>query len=206
MNPLVDLFLDPNKKVIEALSLGEPTAMNCELCGDLSDLCDCGFRGTGGEFCVGDVMAGKWKKVNKALRQVVNVTESETESQWFQWQEAYAALASCDPGAAARCEGHCLREADAFVAEYVEHGEIIHEGFLKGLGDTGGGIVALIVSLLVVCFALFCMVKLLHGLIMGRAKAMILRATNMNDYLAMLVGGVLTFVVPRKLIGSLEYI
>ena len=39
------------------------------------------------------------------------------------------------------------------------------------------------------------MVKLLHSLILGRAKAMILKATNMNDYLAMAVGGILTFIV-----------
>eukprot|EP00438_Fugacium_kawagutii_P016979 Skav202415 [mRNA] locus=scaffold1370:126853:139208:+ [translate_table: standard] len=50
-------------------------------------------------------------------------------------------------------------------------------------------------SLLVICLALFCMVKLLNSLILGRAKAMIIRATNMNDYLAMAVGAILTFIV-----------
>ncbi|CAK9085660.1 unnamed protein product, partial [Durusdinium trenchii] len=69
----------------------------------------------------------------------------------------------------------CKVDADQFFVEYVENGEIIHDGLLKGLGDTGGGVLALILSLLVVCFSLFCMVKLLHSLILGKAKAIILR-------------------------------
>lgn len=31
-----------------------------------------------------------------------------------------------------------------FFVEYVENGEIIHDGLLKGLGDTGAGVLALI--------------------------------------------------------------
>jgi sodium-dependent phosphate cotransporter len=42
---------------------------------------------------------------------------------------------------------------------------------------------------------LFCLVKLLHTLVMGQAKKVIMRATNMNDYVAMLVGLAITFVV-----------
>lgn len=86
-------------------------------------------------------------------------------------------------------------DAKRFFTDHVEEADIIHAGFLKGLGDTGGGIVALLLSLLVICMSLFCMVKLLHSLILGRAKAIILKATNMNDYLAMALGGILTFIV-----------
>ena len=35
---------------------------------------------------------------------------------------------------------------ERFFAEYVDDGEIIHDGVLKGLGDTGGGVLALILS------------------------------------------------------------
>lgn len=131
---------------------------------------------SGREYCIGESLIENWKHINEA---------------------AVEALQYCDPGIAAGCgeETSCIMDADRFFADHVEEADIIHTGFLKGLGDTAGGIVALLLSLLVICMSLFCMVKLLHSLILGRAKAIILKATNMNDYLAMAVGGILTFIV-----------
>ena len=63
------------------------------------------------------------------------------------------------------------------------------------MGDVAGGIVGLIFSLIIITFFLFCLVKLLHTLVMGSAKKVIMRATNMNDYVAILVGLGITFIV-----------
>lgn len=129
---------------------------------------------TGREYCISGSLLKKWEHINEA---------------------AVEELQYCAPSITACGSRNCILDADQFFKEQVEHGEIIQAGFLKGLGDLGGGILALILSLLVICMSLFCMVKLLHSLILGRAKAMILRATNMNDYLAMAVGCILTFIV-----------
>lgn len=59
----------------------------------------------------------------------------------------------------------------------------------------GGGIIGLIIALLVMCASLYAMVRLLHSLVMGQAKACIMRGTNMNDYLAILLGFFLTIIV-----------
>ena len=53
--------------------------------------------------------------------------------------------------------------------------------FLETLSTTSGGcdvggIIGLILSLLVLCGALICMVKLLHSLVMGQAKKWIMKA------------------------------
>ena len=58
-----------------------------------------------------------------------------------------------------------------------------------------GGIIGLVISLLVMCGALFCLVKLLQSLVMGQAKKVIMKGTKMNDYLAMVVGFVITIIV-----------
>ena len=59
----------------------------------------------------------------------------------------------------------------------------------------GGGIIGLIIALVVMCVALYTMVRLLHSLIMGQAKKVIMKGTNMNDYLAILLGLVITIIV-----------
>ena len=89
----------------------------------------------------------------------------------------------------------CYMEADKFYTQSVEGGIIMDEGLFSGLGDVGGGILGLIFSLIIICVTLFCLVKLLHTLVMGAAKKVIMRATNMNDYVAILVGLGITFIV-----------
>ncbi|CAE7397416.1 SLC34A1, partial [Symbiodinium sp. CCMP2456] len=85
--------------------------------------------------------------------------------------------------------------ADKFYATSIEGGTILDGGAFSGMGDVAGGIVGLIFSLIIVTGTLFCLVKLLHSLIMGTAKKVIMRATNMNDYVAILVGLGITFIV-----------
>ncbi|CAE7201453.1 Slc34a2 [Symbiodinium natans] len=164
VDPIVDHFMDPDKAVIKALSLGPPTAVPGNL--------DSHVEGSS-SFCVSSAMHHAWAKVDEAVL-----------SSWASCPQEL-----CGEGA------RCLQNADSFYKEHIEGGEIIASGFLKPLGDVAGGAVALAISLLAICLALFCLVKLLHALVLGRAKTMILRATSMNDYLAMAVGAILTFVV-----------
>ncbi|CAE7458265.1 SLC34A1 [Symbiodinium microadriaticum] len=165
VNPIVDHFLDPDKAVIKAMSLGPPPAVASDALGCEGDCST--------SFCVSRAMHAAWAKVDEAGLLSLPACPQELCGEGFE----------------------CLQNAASFYAEYIEEGEIIASGFLKPLGDVAGGAVALVCSLLAICFSLFCLVKLLHALMIGKAKVMILRATSMNDYLAMGVGGILTFVV-----------
>eukprot|EP00441_Pelagodinium_beii_P040340 CAMPEP_0197636494 /NCGR_PEP_ID=MMETSP1338-20131121/11980_1 /TAXON_ID=43686 ORGANISM="Pelagodinium beii, Strain RCC1491" /NCGR_SAMPLE_ID=MMETSP1338 /ASSEMBLY_ACC=CAM_ASM_000754 /LENGTH=575 /DNA_ID=CAMNT_0043208731 /DNA_START=41 /DNA_END=1768 /DNA_ORIENTATION=- len=171
VDPLAKAIMDKNTKVINALSVGMPEALTPTVSVSCTSV-DCSQY-----FCVGDYMADVWRHVNKA---------------------AYTELPRCSDylGAADLCPGStCLLGADGFYEDYVLHGDILDSGLLHNLGDVAGGIVGLVLSLLLLCGSLFCLVKLLHSLVMGPAKRMILKATHMNDYLAMALGAVLTILV-----------
>ncbi|CAE7293239.1 SLC34A1 [Symbiodinium sp. CCMP2592] len=173
--PFTDLFVDPNKDVTKSLSLGAPKAhaMPTGLTGSCPSTMDCSNY-----FCVSSSMSKNWKKVDK---------------------DAYEVLAECStyfPLLNHGCGSDtCYLEADKFYAQSIEAGTILDGGAFSGMGDIAGGIFGLIFSLIIVTATLFCLVKLLHSLIMGTAKKVIMRATNMNDYVAILVGLAITFIV-----------
>lgn len=175
VSPLTDVFVDPNKDVTKALSLGAPAAqaMPAGLTGSCPSTMDCSNY-----FCVSSAMTKNWKKVN---------------------EDAYEALSECStyfPLLNHGCGSDtCYLEADKFYTESIEGGTILDGGAFSGMGDVAGGIVGLIFSLIIITFFLFCLVKLLHTLVMGSAKKVIMRATNMNDYVAILVGLGITFIV-----------
>ena len=175
VSPLTDVFVDPNKDVTKALSLGAPAAqaMPTGLTGSCPSTMDCSNY-----FCVSSAMTKNWKKVN---------------------EDAYEALSECStyfPLLNHGCGSDtCYLEADKFYTESIEGGTILDGGAFSGMGDVAGGIVGLIFSLIIITFFLFCLVKLLHTLVMGSAKKVIMRATNMNDYVATLVGLGITFIV-----------
>ena len=106
---------------------------------------------------------------------------------------AYESLVSCSFSCADGSS--CYFEADKFYTQSIEGGTILDEGAFSGMGDTAGGIVGLIFSLIIICATLFVLVKLLHTLVMGSAKKVIMRATNMNDYVALLIGLGITIIV-----------
>eukprot|EP00439_Symbiodinium_sp_Y106_P027013 s3579_g3.t1 len=187
VSPLTDVFVDPNKDVTKALSLGAPAAqaMPTGLTGSCPSTMDCSNY-----FCVSSAMTKNWKKVNK---------------------DAYEALSECStyfPLLNHGCGSDtCYLEADKFYTESIEGGTILDEGAFSGMGDVAGGIVGLIFSLIIITFFLFCLVKLLQTLIMGSAKKVIMRATNMNDYVAILVGLGITFIdrLLMSSFGALEH-
>ena len=126
------------------------------------------------KFCVSSSVSKAWKKVAK---------------------DAYSTALTACTGTVTCDSGTCYTNADTFYTEHIETGRTIKGGFLKDAGDVAGGIIGLILSLIVLCGALIVMVKLLHSLVMGQAKKVIMRGTKMNDYLAILVGLGLTIVV-----------
>jgi len=171
VEPLAVAIMDKNKYVIKALSLGMPEALAATMTPVNCTSIDCSQY-----YCISDYMANVWTEVNEA---------------------AYAALPSCaDHLTSGLCpDATCVLEAENFYKEHVIHGEILDAGLLHGMGDVAGGMVGLMLSLVLLCGSLFCLVKLLHSLVMGSARRWILKATHMNDYLAMVVGCALTILV-----------
>ena len=125
------------------------------------------------KYCVSSDVSKAWKKVAK---------------------EAYETLTACT-GSVSCDSGSCYTNAGEYYQNSIQTGRTIKAGFLKDAGDVAGGIIGLILSLIVLCTALFVMVKLLHSLIMGQAKKVIMKGTKMNDYLAILLGLAITIVV-----------
>mmetsp|Transcript_37959 Transcript_37959/g.47046 ORF Transcript_37959/g.47046 Transcript_37959/m.47046 type:complete len:538 (-) Transcript_37959:87-1700(-) len=125
------------------------------------------------KYCVNSDVSKAWKKVA---------------------EDAYETLTACT-GTVSCDSGNCYTNAGEYFTNHIETGRTIKGGFLKDAGDVAGGVIGLILSLIVLCGALFVMVKLLHSLIMGQAKKVIMKGTKMNDYLAMLLGLGITIVV-----------
>merc|ERR1719409_546244 len=90
---------------------------------------------------------------------------------------------------------HCYLAADEFYKSHIQSVHVVSGGVLEGLGDTGAGLVALIVALTLLIGSLFFLVKALHSLMMGRARHCIMKAINLNDVLAIIVGAVVTMIV-----------
>ena len=129
--------------------------------------------GSGTYYCVSSAMSKAWKKVA---------------------EDAYGTLTSCS-GFTNVCTDSCYTDAGAYYEKEIVGARLIGKGFLKGAGDVAGGIIGLIIALLVMCGALYCLVKLLQSLVMGQAKKVIMKGTMMNDYLAMLLGMGITIIV-----------
>ena len=93
---------------------------------------------------------------------------------------------------------NCLTQ-DEWTNKY-ENSQVIKSGFLKDVGDSGGGILGLIISLIVLCISLYYIVKILHRLVIqSEGKGIILRwikkSVSISPYLTMLLGTLLTISV-----------
>lgn len=89
----------------------------------------------------------------------------------------------------------CMLEGASFYDEYMDNGRIIKGGFLKGAGDTAGGTLGLVISLLFLCLGLLGLTTCLKKIFMGQAKKVIAYSTKLNDYLAVCIGVGITIVV-----------
>ena len=93
---------------------------------------------------------------------------------------------------------NCMTRED-WDATYP-NGNIIKSGFLKGLGNNGGGVMGLFISLVILCFALYFIVKILHKLVVsnngkGKILNIIKKTLEISPYLTMFVGMLLTISV-----------
>ena len=180
VSPLTDVFVDPNKDVTKALSLGAPAAqaMPTGLTGSCPSTMDCSNF-----FCVSSAMTKNWKKVN---------------------EDAYEALSECStyfPLLNHGCGSDtCYLEADKFYTESIEGGTILDGGAFSGMGDVAGGIVGLIFSLIIITFFLFCLVKLLHTLVMGSAKKVIIAISLL--YGASIAGGIVVTLLALGVVAG----
>jgi len=99
-------------------------------------------------------------------------------------------------------------------SETYEDGRIVSGGFAKGLGDIGGSVLILIVSLIFLCIALYGIVRILHYLVLssGRVKSedggetAFVRYTRkvlrISPYLSMLFGMLMTICVQSSSITT----
>ena len=131
-------------------------------------------------YCVNSALDKNFKKISKkAYKKLTKCSDFVTKE---------------DP-CGADSSDKCYLDAGAYYDKYVTNGHIVKGGMLDGAGDSGAGIIALILSLLFLIGGLFGLVKSLQLLLVKKAKKMVAKATQLNDYLAILVGVGVTIIV-----------
>ena len=173
--PLTRSFLDPNKDVLKALSLGAPVRRHVPL----ASVGQCPRSLNCAEYsCVSSSMQRAWEKVDP---------------------DGLSSIAKCNhfltfaDGCAQPAD--CYLGADKFYRVSIEGGRTLNSGMFARIGDVPGGIMGLLLSFVLIAASLFCLVKVLHALVIGQAKRMIMRAIRMNDYIALFVGFLMTLVI-----------
>merc|ERR1712226_329750 len=91
-------------------------------------------------------------------------------------------------------EPHCYINGGEYDLNYVQQAPIMTSGILAPLGDSVGGAAGLVIALVMMIAGLALLTRTLHWLFSGSAKQCIVAATDLNDYLAMLVGLAMTIV------------
>lgn len=184
--PVQEFFLKNNANVIYALTIdvdGSPSqAVNETACQPLSSLSrllqgiEQNLQDCSQYFCVSDVLDSSWARI-----------------------DGYETLIQCqgyitDPPAPCAEEPHCYINGGEYDRNYVQQAPIIISGILAPLGDQLGGTVGLVIALVLLVAGLYMLTRTLHWLFSGSAKQCIVAATDLNDYLAMLVGLAMTIV------------
>jgi len=202
--PVSKLIIANNKHIIHALSLGEPVARTPEATNSSSCLARLlsalprephtaavppavageALRGQAVDcsrfYCVSSVLDKAFKKIDKKSYK----TELTGCAGYI-----LAPAPPCTEGE------KCYLDAGDFFRTHVVENRIIKGGFTEGMGDVPGGVLALVISLLLLVAGLCFLTRSLKVLMSGMAKRVIFKATNMNDYLAMLIGVGLTILV-----------
>lgn len=203
--PVTSAIISNNKYVIYALSLGEPeeqtpAATNSSLCAASRRLAEMGERASPrARALLNRRMSGEGTSTACSHFYCVSadLDKNFKEISETSYKEE---LTSCegrvlDPVSPCQDGFECYIDAGAYYQTHVVDGHIIKDGLMKDAGDVGGGILSLVIALLFLCGGLFVLCQLLHGLLMGRARKAIARATALPDYVAMLVGVAITIVV-----------
>jgi len=205
-SPVAKLFISNNKYIINALSLGAPVEKT-----PIATNCSSSRRRLVAEPAEDEELAAALVSSNRTLlsRRLAEVDcskyycVSKNLDKNFKKisATAYASkLTACDgliTEPAEPCTGSekCYIDAQGYWDDYVVNGRIIKGGFLEGAGDVGGGIIALILALLLLIGGLILLCKCLQFMLMNKARTVILYATKLNDYLALLIGLAITIIV-----------
>eukprot|EP00416_Gambierdiscus_australes_P012304 CAMPEP_0171147984 /NCGR_PEP_ID=MMETSP0766_2-20121228/148339_1 /TAXON_ID=439317 /ORGANISM="Gambierdiscus australes, Strain CAWD 149" /LENGTH=586 /DNA_ID=CAMNT_0011611893 /DNA_START=56 /DNA_END=1816 /DNA_ORIENTATION=- len=203
-SPVAKLFISNNKYIINALSLGKPEVQT-------PNTTNCTSRRLVAEPDEHEEPAGEPFGTNRTLlsRRLDGVDcshyycISKNLDKNFKKisSKAYASkLTACgdyitEPAEPCSGSDKCYLDALGYWDDYVENGRIIKGGFLEGAGDVGGGIIALVFALLFLIGGLIILCKCLQFMMMNKAKTIILYATKLNDYLALLIGLAITIIV-----------
>jgi len=115
-------------------------------------------------------------------------------------KSSYKKLKSCDglilDGAGTPCgKDKCYLDAGEYWDKKVEKGSLLKGGFLADAGDTAGGAIGLVISLVLLSGGLIGLCTLLKLIFMSKAKTFLKYAIKLNDYLAMLIGVGVTIIV-----------
>lgn len=184
--PVQEFFLKNNANVIYALTIrvdgSASQGVNETACQPLSSLSRL-LQGVEQElqdcsqyFCVSEALDRNWARI-----------------------DGYETLIQCqgyvtDPPVPCAEEPHCYINGGEYNLNYVQQAPIITSGVLAPLGDSVGGTVGLVIALVLLVAGLVLLTRTLHWLFSGSAKQCIVAATDLNDYLAMLVGLAMTIL------------
>jgi len=217
-SPITSEILSANKYIVSALSLGKPkmvtppaSVWNTSACSrrlaevdgqDTDDEVPASPPAAPARSLLSRRLAGdctNYYCLSKDLNKTFSKISSKSYKKSFKNAECSKYLLSkhsCLKGEV------CLLKAGDYWTKKVESGRLIKGGFLEGAGDGAGGVLGLIISLLMMIGGLFGLVKSLQFVLMGKAKKAIIRATNMNVYLAMVAGIVITILVQSSSITT----
>jgi len=208
--PVASAILSANKYVIRALALGAPVAqtparVNTTLCKSTRRL-DSISEQSGHAPTVGSSPpSSNW-------RRMANDDRLEDCSQYYCVGKdldnnfkkisasSYKKLTTCNDyildGDGELC-GHdkCYLDAGKYYDDKVSNGHVVKGGFLKDTGDLGGGIIGLNFALLLLTFSMIALCWMLKRIFLGKAKKLIKYALKVNDYVAILIGMVITIIV-----------
>jgi len=215
--PITSEIISANKYIVSALSLGKPqmitpptSAWNSTACArrlaqvaDDDEQVEEAFASQGApRSLLSRRLAAdctKYYCLSKDLNKTFGKISSKSYKKTFKNAQCSNYLLgshSCPKGQV------CLLKAGEFWTKKVENGRLIKGGMLEGAGDGAGGILGVIIALLMMIGGLMGLVKSLQFVLMGKAKKAIIRATNMNVYLALVVGIVITILVQSSSITT----
>lgn len=125
----------------------------------------------------------------------------------FQTEETAADEFGCPDFVCDFCAGGAFNlTLHTTAKEAFDSQDLISGGILEGIGDFGGGMVALILSLVVLLSSLAVVVRMLSLLARGAAQKFLRKSLNHNyvggNYVSILIGCAITFVVQSSSITT----
>jgi sodium-dependent phosphate cotransporter len=202
--PVGGIIVKANKNVIYAMALGRPEArkpisVNSTLCasspvrrlaedGATSSAVDGERRSLLSRRLAED--CGKYFCLDKDHDKYFKKVSSK----------AYKTLKKCkgyvlDEGGEPCGKDKCYLNAGGYYDKNVDDGRLIKGGFVRGAGDTGGGIIGLILSLMLLILGMAGMTKTLYFLMCKKLNKVVHYSLKLNEYLAVLIGCLITMFV-----------